>query len=50
MTVNPVAAALLATVLLDEPITVSFVVGLAAVFVGMWIAATESKTATLGKE
>jgi drug/metabolite transporter (DMT)-like permease len=40
MTVNPVAAALLATVLLDEPITVNLLVGLIAVFAGISIATT----------
>jgi drug/metabolite transporter (DMT)-like permease len=40
MTVNPVAAALLATVLLDEPITLNLLVGLIAVFAGIWIATT----------
>ena len=39
MTANPLAAALLAIVLLDEPITVGFVSGLLVVFVGIWIAA-----------
>jgi drug/metabolite transporter (DMT)-like permease len=41
MTVSPIAAALLATVLVDEPITVNLLVGLVAVFVGIWIATTE---------
>jgi drug/metabolite transporter (DMT)-like permease len=40
MTVNPVAAALLATVLLSEPITLNLLVGLIAVFAGIWIATT----------
>jgi drug/metabolite transporter (DMT)-like permease len=40
MTVNPVAAALLAAVLLDEPITLNLLVGLIAVFAGIWIATT----------
>jgi drug/metabolite transporter (DMT)-like permease len=40
MTVNPVAAALLATVLLGEPITLNLLVGLIAVFAGIWIATT----------
>lgn len=43
MTVNPIAAALLASLLVDEPITLNLVIGLAAVFVGIWIATTESK-------
>jgi len=41
MTVNPVAAALLATLLVGEPITLNLVVGLVAVFLGIWIATTE---------
>jgi drug/metabolite transporter (DMT)-like permease len=41
MTVNPIAAALLATQLVDEPITLNLVVGLVAVFCGIWIATTE---------
>jgi drug/metabolite transporter (DMT)-like permease len=44
MTVNPVAAALLATVLLHEPITLNLLVGLIAVFAGIWIATTSPKT------
>jgi drug/metabolite transporter (DMT)-like permease len=40
MTVNPVAAALLATVLVGEPITLHLIVGLVAVFSGIWIATT----------
>jgi drug/metabolite transporter (DMT)-like permease len=43
MTVNPVAAALLAAWLVDEPITANLVVGLVAVFLGIWIATTEPK-------
>jgi drug/metabolite transporter (DMT)-like permease len=40
MTVNPVAAALLATVLVGEPITLELVAGVIAVFAGIWIATT----------
>lgn len=40
MTVNPVAAALLATVLVSEPITIDLIVGVIAVFAGIWIATT----------
>jgi drug/metabolite transporter (DMT)-like permease len=40
MTINPVAAALLATVLVHEPITLDLLVGLIAVFAGIWIATT----------
>jgi len=41
MTVNPIAAGLLATQLVGEPITLNLILGLAAVFVGIWIATTE---------
>jgi drug/metabolite transporter (DMT)-like permease len=40
MTVNPVAAALLATVLVSEPITLNLIAGLIAVLSGIWIATT----------
>jgi len=40
MTVNPVAAALLATQLVGEPITLNLVGGLVAVFAGIFIATT----------
>jgi drug/metabolite transporter (DMT)-like permease len=42
MTVNPIAAALLAHQLVGEPTTVNLVVGLLAVFAGIWIATTET--------
>lgn len=42
MTVNPIAAALLATQLVDEPITLGLILGLVAVFAGIWIATTEA--------
>jgi drug/metabolite transporter (DMT)-like permease len=45
MTVNPIAATLLANQLVGEPITLNLVVGLIAVFLGIWIATTERKTA-----
>ncbi|HMJ41434.1 MAG TPA: EamA family transporter, partial [Pseudolabrys sp.] len=41
MTVNPLAAGLLATQLVGEPITPNLVLGLVAVFAGIWIATTE---------
>ncbi len=41
MTINPIAAALLATQLVDEPITLNLIVGLIAVFLGIWVATTE---------
>jgi drug/metabolite transporter (DMT)-like permease len=43
MTVNPIAAGLLATQLVGEPITLNLIVGLIAVFAGIWIATTEIK-------
>jgi drug/metabolite transporter (DMT)-like permease len=43
MTVNPIAAALLATELVGEPITPNLVLGLIAVFAGIWIATSEIK-------
>jgi drug/metabolite transporter (DMT)-like permease len=45
MTVNPLAAALLATQLVGEPLTLNLVIGLIAVFAGIWIATTETKPA-----
>jgi len=45
MTVNPIAAALLATQLVGEPITPNLVAGLVAVFAGIWIATSEVKKA-----
>ena len=46
MTVNPIVAGLLAAIVLHEPIPLPLVVGLVAVFAGIWIATTESKAAT----
>jgi drug/metabolite transporter (DMT)-like permease len=43
MTVNPIAAGLLANWLIGEPITLNLVLGLGAVFAGIWIATTEAK-------
>jgi drug/metabolite transporter (DMT)-like permease len=43
MTVNPIAAGLLATQLVGESITANLVVGLIAVFAGIWIATTEAR-------
>jgi drug/metabolite transporter (DMT)-like permease len=45
MTINPVAAGLLATQLVGEPITPNLVLGLLAVFAGIWIATSEIKKA-----
>jgi drug/metabolite transporter (DMT)-like permease len=41
MTINPLAAGLLATQLVGEPITPSLVAGLIAVVAGIWLATTE---------
>lgn len=41
MTVNPIAAALLVQQLVGEPLTVDLLLGLGAVFAGIWIATTE---------
>ncbi len=43
MTVNPIAAAVLARQLVAEPITLNLVMGLVAVFAGIWIATTDGK-------
>src|SRR5262249_24103170 len=43
MTVNPIAAALLAQQLVGEPITLNLLIGLLAVFAGIWIATTEAR-------
>ena len=40
VTVNPITAALVGSVLLDEPIRWNLIVGLVAVFLGIWIATT----------
>ena len=40
MTVNPIAAASLAAILVGEPITLNLVAGLVAVFAGIWISTT----------
>jgi drug/metabolite transporter (DMT)-like permease len=42
ITVQPVAATLLAAYLLGEPITSQLMTGLLAVFCGIWIATTET--------
>ena len=41
MTVNPLAAGLLANQLVGEPITSNLVIGLVAVFAGIWVATTQ---------
>jgi drug/metabolite transporter (DMT)-like permease len=45
MTVNPIAAALLADQLVGEPITPNLVAGLLAVFAGIWIATSAAAKA-----
>jgi len=45
MTVNPLAAGLLAAQLVGEPITLNLVLGLVAVFAGIWIATSEVRSA-----
>ena len=45
MAVNPIAASLLAAVLVAEPVTPNLVVGLVAVFAGIWIATTNPQQA-----
>jgi drug/metabolite transporter (DMT)-like permease len=50
MTVNPIAAGLLATQLVDEPITTNLVAGLVAVFAGIWLATAEGRRSTPAKE
>lgn len=41
MTVNPIAAALLANVLVGEPVTINLMLGLVAVFAGIWLATSQ---------
>ncbi len=41
MTVNPITASLIAALVIGETIGVSLIVGMVAVFVGIWIASTE---------
>ncbi len=45
MTANPLAAALLATLLVGEPFTLNLVIGLLAVFLGIAVATSEPKAA-----
>jgi drug/metabolite transporter (DMT)-like permease len=40
MTVNPIAASLLAAALIGEPLTLNLAVGVVAVACGIWIAST----------
>ena len=43
MTVNPIAASLLAAVLVGEPLGLNLVVGVVAIASGIWIASTETR-------
>jgi len=43
ITLNPVMAAIVAAILLGEPIGFNLVVGVAAVFTGIWLASTERR-------
>jgi len=43
MTINPIAAALLAAALVGEPVTPPLVLGLVAVFAGIWLATTDPR-------
>jgi drug/metabolite transporter (DMT)-like permease len=45
ITVNPATASLVAGLLLGEPIGLNLVVGVAAVFAGIWIASTTRRPA-----
>jgi len=47
MTVNPIAAALLAALLVGEPITADLVLGLIAVFAGIWLATSDVQKAVV---
>jgi drug/metabolite transporter (DMT)-like permease len=49
MTVNPIAAALLALQLVGEPITLNLAIGLVAVFAGIWLATTEGAKLSMGR-
>ena len=43
ITVSPIAAALLGAVLVDEPIGLSLLIGVAAIAAGIWLASTERR-------
>jgi drug/metabolite transporter (DMT)-like permease len=44
ITLNPVTAAIVAAILLGEPIGLNLIVGVAAVFTGIWLASTERRS------
>jgi drug/metabolite transporter (DMT)-like permease len=45
MTINPAVAGVVAAMLLDEPVTAALVLGLIAVFAGIWLSTTEGRAA-----
>ena len=49
ITVSPIAAAILAAILIGEPIGLSLVIGVAAVGAGIWIASTERRRARVAR-
>jgi drug/metabolite transporter (DMT)-like permease len=44
LAVNPLAAAILAAILLNEPIGLNLIAGIAMVFVGIWVASTDTQS------
>jgi drug/metabolite transporter (DMT)-like permease len=49
VTVNPVAASLVGATMLGEPLRWNLVVGIVTVFIGIWIATTQSRPKTTGE-
>ena len=49
VTVNPVAASLVGATMLGEPLRWNLVVGIVTVFIGIWIATTQSRSETTGE-
>jgi len=43
MTINPIAASLLAAVLVGEPLGLNLAVGIAAVALGIWLASSATR-------
>jgi len=50
MTVNPIAAALLAAWLIGEPITPDLIIGLIAVFAGIWLATCDVRKRKMAEQ
>ena len=50
ITVNPVMAAIVAAILLGEPLGANLMIGMTAVFAGIWIASTHAKPQSIGLE